>query len=381
MYKLVDNLQLILKSKNKLFMKTPILIIFLVIFFSCKENTKSNDIEILNTIAEPQNPLIEITVCGYDEPKKINIENLQFVEGDTRHLQIINQIVSYSGLSNNYIVIKEPGTMNAYAFMYEGKRFISYDPILFNDLEYYSDTYWSIISIFAHEIGHHLSGHSEDNIGSNPVSELEADYFTGFVLYKMGASLEQSLIAINLMGGEIDTETHPSKYKRIKKIEEGWLNANQLKFKAALPPSPEDNIKEFLIYGVNELVSKENIDLDTHGTWYGKYNFCFGIITDISYDENKVPIGFDVFVIREDNNEKEKSFTPTNEIVSIALETNQWSFDGMTKTHSFLLPKLLKPGRRIKFAAVEGYPMAGWAYKGIYYAIYLEALQPNYFDK
>lgn len=359
-------------------MRTSILATFFLIFISCK-NQLEIDVE-KEIITRASTLSTDITVCGYDSQKKIEVENLQFNQGDARHLQIINQIVSYSGLSNNYTLIKEPGTMNAYAFISKGKRYVSYDPILFNNLEYYSDSYWSIISIFAHEIGHHLSGHSEDNIGSNPVSELEADYFCGFVLYKMGATLEQSLIAINLLGGENDSNTHPSKYKRIEKIKEGWLSANQQKFKSAVPPSPEDSHEDFMIYGITELVSKEYRDLDTTGTWYEKYNFRYGIITNIEYDSNRLPIGFDVFVISKDKQDEAGSF-PSNEVVSISLETNGWSFDGMTKTHSFLLPKLLKPGRRIKFSAVEGYPMAGWAYMGIFYATYLEALPATYFDK
>ena len=51
---------------------------------------------------------------------------------------------------------------------------------------------WAPVSVMAHEIGHHLSGHTITPGGSQPPTELEADKFSGFVLYKMGASLDDA---------------------------------------------------------------------------------------------------------------------------------------------------------------------------------------------
>ena len=55
---------------------------------------------------------------------------------------------------------------------------------------------WAPVSIMAHEIGHHLSGHTITSGGSRPAIELEADKFSGYVLYRMGATQTAATKAI-----------------------------------------------------------------------------------------------------------------------------------------------------------------------------------------
>jgi hypothetical protein len=74
---------------------------------------------------------------------------------------------------------------------------------------------WAPISIMAHEIGHHLSGHTIMPGGSQPPTELEADKFSGFVLYKMGAMLADAQKAMNTLVPEADGKTHPGRGKRV----------------------------------------------------------------------------------------------------------------------------------------------------------------------
>ncbi|MBK8068385.1 MAG: hypothetical protein IPK27_12370 [Rhodanobacteraceae bacterium] len=84
---------------------------------------------------------------------------------------------------------------------------------------------WAPISIMAHEIGHHLSGHTIMPGGSQPPTELEADKFSGFVLYKMGAMLADAQKAMNTLVPEQDGKTHPGRSKRVQAIQEGWTQA------------------------------------------------------------------------------------------------------------------------------------------------------------
>ena len=53
--------------------------------------------------------------------------------------------------------------------------------------------------------------------------ELEADEFAGFILGKLGATLEQTSSSINLMASNSDDtySTHPSKSKRLAAINKG----------------------------------------------------------------------------------------------------------------------------------------------------------------
>ncbi|MGV8932535.1 MAG: hypothetical protein ACOH1R_10565 [Luteimonas sp.] len=66
----------------------------------------------------------------------------------------------------------------------------------------------------AHEIGHHLSGHTITEGHSRPEIELEADKFSGYVLYKMGAPLADSTQAIMAMGSPTEQPTHPARDRR-----------------------------------------------------------------------------------------------------------------------------------------------------------------------
>ena len=51
----------------------------------------------------------------------------------------------------------------------------------------------------ASSFGHHLGGHTLVPGGSQPPIELEADRFSGFVLHKMGADLDQTTQAIRTL--------------------------------------------------------------------------------------------------------------------------------------------------------------------------------------
>src|SRR6185312_2225684 len=81
------------------------------------------------------------------------------------------------------------------------------------------------IFILAHEIGHHLDGHTEAGLKSCPAIELEADQFAGFVLGKMGATLQQSQLAMYYISTIASSKTHPGRYDRLAAIEKGWNKA------------------------------------------------------------------------------------------------------------------------------------------------------------
>ena len=88
-----------------------------------------------------------------------------------------------------------------------------------------SSTSWDAYSIMAHEIGHHLAGHTLKSGGSRPPTELEADYFSGGVLARMGATLNQSIAATSRLASPTGSSTHPARDKRIDAITKGWRQA------------------------------------------------------------------------------------------------------------------------------------------------------------
>jgi hypothetical protein len=89
-------------------------------------------------------------------------------------------------------------------------------------------TDWGAMSILAHEIGHHLQGHTLKTGGSNQSKEIEADEFSGFVMYQMGASLNEAQSAIRQLTTDYDSGTHPPRSQRMGAIKRGHDNARAL---------------------------------------------------------------------------------------------------------------------------------------------------------
>jgi predicted HD phosphohydrolase len=138
---------------------------------------------------------------------------------------VIEQIIDVVGLKPNFEV-RAARIDNAAAVIYGGKRYILYNPNFFNSLTKSTGTRWAAVSVLAHEIGHHLDGHTLSQIGSEPKSELEADEFSGFVLRKMGASLTQAQAAMKTAATQRATSTHPAQYDRLTAIANGWNKAD-----------------------------------------------------------------------------------------------------------------------------------------------------------
>jgi hypothetical protein len=138
---------------------------------------------------------------------------------------IIKEIIDVVGLQPRFQV-QEAEVENAAAVIYGGQRYILYNRQFLADLNNAVKSDWAAISILAHEIGHHLNGHTLSRGGSTPSDELEADEFSGFVLRKMGASLSEAQAAISLLSEERSSHTHPGRSVRLASISKGWNNAD-----------------------------------------------------------------------------------------------------------------------------------------------------------
>ena len=138
---------------------------------------------------------------------------------------ITAKIISVIGLKPNFEV-KAARVPNAAAVVYQRKRYVLYNPTFINSLVKKAGNEWAAVSVLAHEIGHHLNGHTLENHGSKPDQELEADEFSGFVLRRMGASLTEAQVAMKIAANARETATHPAKYDRLAAIQSGWKNAD-----------------------------------------------------------------------------------------------------------------------------------------------------------
>lgn len=147
---------------------------------------------------------------------------------------VIARVVDVSGLSKNF-EIRAAGVPNAVAMIQGDARYILYNQYFITQTDKSTHTKWGAISILAHEVGHHLNGHTLKPGGSRPDLEIQADYFSGFVLQKMGASLEEARIAMETLASDQASPTHPAKNDRLAAITNGWKKSQSMQ----PTPAPE----------------------------------------------------------------------------------------------------------------------------------------------
>jgi len=139
--------------------------------------------------------------------------------------EMLQEIVDITGLQTDF-ELKEAKVRNIEASVSHRKRYILYNPTYITTLNNLTKNKWAVMTLLAHEVGHHLNGHTIHRGGSTPELELEADEFAGFILYKLGATLKQSQNVIYYIATEKASRTHPSKNSRLSAIEKGWNKAS-----------------------------------------------------------------------------------------------------------------------------------------------------------
>ncbi|MBL8300560.1 MAG: TPM domain-containing protein [Rhodanobacteraceae bacterium] len=221
-------------------LRTALAIAMSAALSACSGST-ANDTHPASVAASDSKPMNEqalineitanLQACSYDgAPVKINAHGMADRQRGAG-AQIVSEIMRYTGLPQNFEVIATAEVPNAAAVILIGKdqlphRVIAYNESFFAQVKSATAANdWAPISIMAHEIGHHLSGHTIQPGGSQPPTELEADKFSGFVLHKMGAALADAQKAMNTLVPEADGATHPGRGKRARAIAEGWEQA------------------------------------------------------------------------------------------------------------------------------------------------------------
>lgn len=139
----------------------------------------------------------------------------------------VERVVRVSGLEMNFEMIVDPSTPAA-AEIINGRRVILFDPRFMAQVADRICPDWGAMSILAHEVGHHLAGHTLRQTAEPWRDELEADEFSGFVLARFGASLAETTSAAARILPEQSTPTHPGRKDRIAAIVHGWQNAEAL---------------------------------------------------------------------------------------------------------------------------------------------------------
>lgn len=148
---------------------------------------------------------------------------VQVAPADAATLAIIRSITDVVGLAVGFEVRAAP-VPEAVAVEHAGKSYLLYNPSFIERVEQRAPTYWSRVSVLAHEIGHILGFHRSDD-GKAHQDELEADHFTGYVLARLGAPLNEATAALREIAMTKPTATHPVLVERIAAITYGWRSA------------------------------------------------------------------------------------------------------------------------------------------------------------
>jgi hypothetical protein len=173
---------------------------------------------------------LTVSICSFAQINtavegSLRPEEIKSVIIDDAAVQnIVGQIMSVTGLQTNF-TLKESKVRNIEASVSHRRRYILYNRDFLSQIMTATNSKWETVALFAHEVGHHLNGHTLRRSGSTPELELEADEFAGFVLQKLGASLEEAQSVMKYISTTKGSKTHPAREARLLAIKNGWMKA------------------------------------------------------------------------------------------------------------------------------------------------------------
>lgn len=174
------------------------------------------------------------------------VRKVTSTEGSADARAVVQRIISVIGIPmTNFEVRASPGVANAEATTENGgkDRLILYNPAWMDELKSSIATNWSDWLVLAHEVGHHVAFHMDPTF-PNHEAELQADYFAGFILNKLGAPLVDAQLAMAMVSTDEATVSHPAKARRVAEVRKGWeaaarnIGANVIPAALRVPERP-----------------------------------------------------------------------------------------------------------------------------------------------
>jgi hypothetical protein len=176
-------------------------------------------------LANAQNITGKKEIVPNDDTSLANQLKLPGFNSEQDAEKIIAAVMDVIGLHANFKV-KVGHVANVEANIRHRQRYIIYNPKFVSQVNSATKNKWASIFIIAHEIGHHLNGHTLHGMKTQPLLELEADEFAGFVLYKMGATLEDAQLIMHYIASMNGSKSHPGRIDRLDSIARGWRKAS-----------------------------------------------------------------------------------------------------------------------------------------------------------
>ena len=187
---------------------------------------------------------------------------------DSEAENALDKILNTIGASKNFVLTPCSEINNAAATSYKGIRYILYDKEFMQLINSRTNN-WSSLAILAHEVGHHINGHALDitmyaggvveakSLANQRKQELEADEFAGFIMAKLGASLNSALSFTNIFTDKDDTyDTHPTKSKRVNAVRKGFNKAGGNSSVANTNNTPTEYTRKNTNMSVEEYVNR-----------------------------------------------------------------------------------------------------------------------------
>jgi hypothetical protein len=248
-----------------IFKKKYYLIFLFITLTACNVKEEKVNETLINDKIDSKYALKIQSACSYD--KQIKDRVIYTFDSDNEADHALSKIMNLTGLPSNF-VIKAADVENASATIIctdktNCVRYIFYNQAFMRKIKSETKTHYAEISILAHEIGHHLSGHTLLSSSNPQDQELEADKFSGFVIYKMGGSLENAQSAIRSLSSENGSYSHPPKSARLAAISNGWFEAQKNDSKKSI------NIKNEI--DINKNDSKKPIKINKRKSEYSTY--------------------------------------------------------------------------------------------------------------
>ena len=147
---------------------------------------------------------------------------------ESENQKSIDNILNTIGIANaNFVTKSCKDIYNAFAYYdsYNKIRYIAVDENFIYNLNP-KNYQWTSVFVLAHEIAHHLNGHTITGIKSDNERrqrELDCDKFAGFAIRKLGGSIESLKKAIkSIPHPKNNTGSHPTYERRLASALEGY---------------------------------------------------------------------------------------------------------------------------------------------------------------
>jgi len=159
-------------------------------------------------------------VCAYDTDHLKEV--LYAFPSDKRSVEAFEYLILMSGKQLD-VTVRASNVPDVVTVESHGERLLLYNQLTLNTFEASDKNDLRIAMVMAHQVGHLVSRHS---LGVEPKLrveiELEADRFSGYVLFRLGASLAD----VRAVSKRVDWGQHSASYPiqpaRLAAVIEGW---------------------------------------------------------------------------------------------------------------------------------------------------------------